>query len=327
MVLIDLPLEQLRDYRCPRPAPDGHAELWERTLAESRGAAGDLRCEPVRSGLAVLDAYDVAFPGFGGEHVRGWWLLPRGRTGRLPVVVEYLGYGGGRGLVHERILWAAHGFAQLVVDSRGQGGVWNTGDTPDLHGSGPSSGGLLTRGVDHPDHLYYRRLLADAVLAVDAAARLPGADPRRIGTVGHSQGGAMALAAAALHPAVAATGARAPFLCGIARSLEVTDSGPYGELASYLAVHRTRAEEILAVLDVVDITHLAPRISCPIWVSLGLADLVCPPSGIFGAINAIEQVAPEVRTWPYNGHEAGGAHDDAHLSGWLHDRLDRPHDS
>ncbi|HLS62708.1 MAG TPA: acetylxylan esterase [Ruania sp.] len=321
MVLVDLPLAQLREYRCPRPAPTGHREFWDRTLAESRAAAGEPRCEPVASGLAVVDSYDVTFSGFGGEEVRGWWLLPRGASSPLPVVVEYLGYGGGRGLVHERLTWAAHGFAQLVVDSRGQGGVWNTGDTPDPHGSGPAGGGLLTRGVDHPDHLYYRRLLTDAVLAVDAAAQLPGADPDRIATVGHSQGGAMALAAAALHPGVAATGARTPFLCGIARSLEVTDAGPYGDLSTYLGVHRTRAEEILAVLDFVDLTHLMPRVACPTWVSVGLADLVCPPSGIFGAINAVEQVTPEVRTWRYNGHEAGGAHDDAHLAGWLHQQL------
>src|SRR5699024_9895346 len=154
MVLVDLPLAQLREYRCPRPAPTGHREFWDRTLAESRAAAvgpgagrvrppgvrgpapgggpgggGEPRCEPVASGLAVVDSYDVTFSGFGGEEVRGWWLLPRGASSPLPVVVEYLGYGGGRGLVHERLTWAAHGFAQLVVDSRGQGGVWNTGDT------------------------------------------------------------------------------------------------------------------------------------------------------------------------------------------------------
>src|SRR5699024_12170116 len=186
--------------------------------------------------------------------------------------------------------WAAHGFAQLVVDSRGQGGVWNTGDTPDPHGSGPAGGGLLTRGVDHPDHLYYRRLLTDAVLAVDAAAQLPGADADRIATVGHSQGGAMALAAAALHPGVAATGARTPFLCGIARSLEVTDAGPYGDLSTYLGLHRTRAAEILPVLDFVDLTYLIPRVASPLFLSVALACLVCQPTDSVAATNHAAQL-------------------------------------
>ncbi|TDE96066.1 acetylxylan esterase [Occultella glacieicola] len=328
MVQFDLPLEQLRTYRNPRPAPPGLAEYWDRTLEESRAAAGPVRTERVDAGLRTVTCDDVSFPGFAGEPVRAWWLVPDGvadpgTDGGRPVVVEFLGYGGGRGLPHERLIWASHGFAQLVVDSRGQGGIWNTGDTPDPHGSAAGSVGLLTKGVDHPDHLYYRRLLTDAALAVDAVAHLPGADPSRIATVGHSQGGGLALAAAALNPAVAAVGARAPFLCGIARAVEVTDAEPYGDLARYLAVHRTRVEEVLAVLDHVDVSFLTPRLTCPTWISVGLADAICPPSGIFGAINAIEAVAPEVRTWPYGGHEAGGAHDDAHLAGWLADRLRR----
>lgn len=321
MPQFDLPLEQLREYRSPRPAPEGHTEYWQRTLAQSRAAGAEVRSRPVEAGLAVLDAYDVTFSGFGGDEVHAWHLVPRGLGDRLPVVVEFLGYGGGRGLVHERLTWAAHGFAQLVVDSRGQGGVWNTGDTPDPHGSGPAGSGMLTRGVDHPDQLYYRRLLTDAALAVDAAASLPGVDPARIATAGHSQGGALALAAAALNPAVAATAARAPFLCGIARALQLTDATGYGELSAFLAVHRDRAEQILAAVDHVDLTYLTPQIACPTWVSLGLADLLCPPSGIFGAINAFRQVEPEVRVWPYNAHEAGGAHDEAHLAGWLHTQL------
>ncbi|WP_154795158.1 acetylxylan esterase [Occultella kanbiaonis] len=329
MVRVDLPLEQLRTYRNPRPAPPGLAEYWDRTLAQSRAAAGPVRADRVDVGLRTVTCYDVTFPGFAGEDVRAWWLVPvlpdgvaaAGTPGTRPVVVEFLGYGGGRGLPHERLIWAGHGFAQLVVDSRGQGSIWNTGDTPDPHGSVAGSLGLLTKGVDHPDHLYYRRLLTDAVLAVDAAARLPGADPSRIAAVGHSQGGALALAAAALNPAVAAVGARAPFLCGIARALEVTDAEPYGDLARYLSVHRTRTEDVLAVLDHVDVSFLAPRLRCPTWISVGLADPICPPSGIFGAINAIEAVAPEVRTWPYGGHEAGGAHDDAHLAAWLAEHL------
>ncbi|UFU07615.1 acetylxylan esterase [Ruania halotolerans] len=322
MPRFDLPLEELRTYRNPRPVPSGLAAYWERTLDEARGAAtSGVRCVPAETGLVTVDAYDVTFPGFGGDEIKAWWLLPRGATSELPVVIELLGYGGGRGRVHERLHWASHGFAQLVVDSRGQGSIWNAGATPDPHGSGPAGPGMLTRGVDHPDHLYYRRLITDVVRAVDAVGHLPGADPRRVATVGHSQGGALALAAAALHSGVAATAARAPFLCGIARAVELTDAPPYGELAGYLAVHRTQAENVLAVLDHVDVSHLAPQIACPTWISVGLTDVTCPPSGIFGAINAMPRRPEQVRVWPWNGHEAGGPDDDAHLADWLTDTL------
>ncbi len=316
-MLVDMPLAQLREYRYPRPAPPGLRGFWDETLAAARAAAGDVVAEPLAHPLRTVTVHDVAFPGFGGEPVRGWWLLPPEPDG---VVVEYLGYGGGRGLPHERILWASHGYAHLVVDSRGQGSIWNTGDTPDPHGSGPATPGMLARGIDAPETLYYRRLLADAVMAVDAVAHLPGAAGQPVAVVGHSQGGAMALAAAALHDGVAAAFARTPYLCGIARSVEVTDAQPYAELAGYLATHRDRAEAALTVLDHVDIAHLAPWITCPTMVTVGLGDLICPPSGVFAAINAMDP-PPEVVTWPYNGHEGGGAHDDARLAVWLDHHL------
>lgn len=316
-MLVDLPLEQLRRYRYPRTAPEGLRGFWDETLASSRAAAGAVVAECLDHPLRTLAVHDVTFPGFGGEPVRGWWLLPPEPAG---VVIEYLGYGGGRGLPHERMLWASHGYAHLVVDSRGQGSIWNVGETADPHGSGPAAPGVLTRGVDAPEHLYYRRLLTDAVLAVDAVAQLPGGAGQRVGVVGHSQGGAMALATAALHDGVSVAFARTPFLCGIGRSIEVTDAAPYAELATYLATHRDQAESVLGVLDHVDIAHLAPWVRCPTRVTVGLADMICPPSGIFAAINAMEP-PPDVVTWPYNGHEGGGAHDDAALATFLDHHL------
>lgn len=319
MVWFDLPLEQLRTYRPSRPAPPGLDAFWDRTLASSRAAGGAVRVERVDVGLRTVTVDDVTFPGFAGDPVRAWWLVPVG-VPVLGTVVEHLGYGGGRGLPHERLVWASHGFAQLVVDPRGQGSIWNRGDTSDPHGSGPSAPGMLTRGLDDPDHLYYRRFLTDAVLAVDAVEHLPGASGP-VAVVGHSQGGAAALAAAALHPAVAAVSARAPFLCGIARAVTLTTEGPYGELAGWLTVHGTEADDALGVLEHVDLTHLVARITCPARVAVGLGDAVCPPSGIFGAINAFDP-APTVRAWPYDGHAAGGAADDAEAAAWFRTVLD-----
>lgn len=314
---VDLPLEELRQYRYPRPARAGLRGFWGDTLARSRAAGGDVVAERLDHPLRTLAVHDVTFPGFAGDPIRGWWLLPPEPRG---AVVEYLGYGGGRGLPHERILWASHGYAHLVVDSRGQGAIWNTGDTLDPHGTGASAPGMLTRGVDAPESLYYRRLLTDAVRAVDAVPHLPAGADLPIAVVGHSQGGAMALAAAALHPGVTTAFARTPYLCGIARSIEVTGEGPYTELVSYLASHRDRVEATLAVLDHVDIAHLTRWITCPTRVTVGLGDLICPPSGIFAAINAMSP-RPDVCTWPYNGHEGGGAHDDAGLAIWLDHHL------
>lgn len=318
MSRFDLAGDALTGYRYPRPAPPDLREFWDRTLAESRAAGGPAVIRPAATRVKAFDISDVAFPGFAGEQVNAWWVRPRGITAPLPVVVEFLGYGGGRGRPQERMLWAAHGYHHLVVDSRGQGRIWSVGDTADPHGSGPAAPGFLTRGVDRPENLYYRRLFADAALAVDAAAELPGVDPEQIVVAGHSQGGAMALAAAALQPRVLACAARTPFLCSIDRSVVVTDNDPYAELGRYLAVHRD--ERVLDTLAYVDCALLAPWIRCPVLISLALMDAVCPPSGIYGAVNNLT-VPAEVLVWPWNGHESGAGVEDALLADWFAERL------
>ena len=135
MPIYDLPLEELRTYRPPRQeAPDFDA-FWSETLAEAQAFPLSARFDPVDFGLVTVETYDVTFNGFGGQPVKGWLLLPRHGSG-LPCVVEYIGYGGGRGFPADWLFWSSAGFAHLVMDSRGQGSAWLHGDTPD-----PGQGG------------------------------------------------------------------------------------------------------------------------------------------------------------------------------------------
>ena len=69
----------------------------------------------------TVDVYDVSFAGWGGQPIRGWLTLPRARDGRLPCVVEFVGYGGGRGLATDHLGYASLGYAHLLMDTRGQG--------------------------------------------------------------------------------------------------------------------------------------------------------------------------------------------------------------
>lgn len=86
---------------------------------------------PVQSGLRLTDTWDVTFRGFAGDPVRAWYSRPAGVRPALPAVVEYAGYGRGRGLPHERLTWVNAGYAHLLMDNRGQGDQYgNGGATP-----------------------------------------------------------------------------------------------------------------------------------------------------------------------------------------------------
>ena len=286
------------------PAPPDFDAFWAATLADARSRATAPTFVGYPTALRTLVVEDATFSGFDGQRIKAWMLRPAGAAERLPVVVEYLGYGGGRSLPIERLVWPSAGYAYLVMDSRGQ-----NGDTPDVH-EPPTTGqhpGFLTSGINDPLHLYYRRLITDAVLAVDAVADHPSVDPRRIVVTGESQGGALALAVAGLSTRVAAACIDVPFLCDIRRGVELAEEGPYAELVAYLAFRRDLVESAFSTLAYVDGLHFAARATAPALFSTGRLDRSCPPETVVAAQRAYRGEA-EIRIWPFNGHDAGELH-------------------
>jgi cephalosporin-C deacetylase len=237
------------------------------------------------------------------------------------VVVEYIGYGGGRGLAHERILWAAAGYAHVVMDTRGQGSTWSVSDTPDPDPVGaPAHPGSMTRGILDPITYYYRRVFTDAVRAVEAARSHEAVDPDRVAVTGASQGGGISLAVAGLVDDLVAVAPDVPFLCDFPRAIAISDSDPYGEIVRYLKAHRDHVGSVQRTLAYFDGAVLGRRANAPALFSVGLMDETCPPSTVFAAFNHYGG-PKEIREYPFNDHEGGeGFHDLAKLR-WLRDRL------
>lgn len=326
MAYFDLPLEELRGYRPVLDEPADLDAFWTRTLAAAAAYPLDVRHTPVDTHLRhPVD--DVTFAGWGGHPVRAWYARPD--TGEdLPIVVQFLGYGGGRGLPHEHTFWPSAGYGVLVVDSRGQGGTWGSGGvTPDPVGGGPAYPGHLTRGIEDPATHYYTRLFTDAARAVTAAAHLPGVDPARIVVTGVSQGGGLALAAAGLVPdAVAYAMPDVPFLSHFPRALQITDERPYAEVVHLLSVRRDLVDVALRTLSYLDVTHLGRRARAEALFSVALRDPVCPPSTVYAAFNhygALAPIPPATRMveYPFNQHEGGLAYQQGEQLAWLAERV------
>jgi len=307
-VQFDKPIEELRGYRPDRTEPGDFDGFWAKTLAGARTEDLSASFTPAEALLATVEVYDVGFRGFAGQPVRGWLLLPRHRGGRLPCVVEYIGYGGGRGLAHQRLLWSAAGYAHLVMDTRGQGSSGWSGVTADPGAAGePQVPGFLTRGIGDPAGYYYRRLFTDAVRAVEAARSHPSVDPAKVAVHGVSQGGGMALAVAGLVPDLAGALIDVPFLCHYRRATEITNASPYAELVRYCKAHRDQVEQVFATLSYFDGVNFAARAQAPALFSTALMDDVCPPSTVFAAYNHYAGRSKDIAVWPYNGHEGGEA--------------------
>jgi cephalosporin-C deacetylase len=330
MPVFDLPLDQLRTYAPDVHEPADFDAFWQASLKQTGNRPLILDVWPVQTDLSLVDSWDVTFSGFDGDPIRAWYTRPAHTDTPLPAVVEYIGYGRGRGLPHERLTWPAAGYAHLLMDNRGQGDEYgNGGDTPDPHGGSLGGPGPMTRGILAPEDFYYRRLITDAVRAVEAVRALPGVDPTHVAATGNSQGGGLAIAVAGLVPDLAALIATAPLLCHLQRAIEITDAAPYGEIVKYLAVHREAEEAVRRTLSYVDAVAFARRATAPAHFGVGLRDNVCPPSTVFAAYNqygaANSRPTPPDQTmyvYPFNHHEGGEAvHVERQLQ-WLAARLE-----
>jgi cephalosporin-C deacetylase len=310
----DMPLAELREYRTSTQEPDGLDAWWAERIEQARALARPATVTPHQPRLYdPLEVFDVEFSGAGGDRVKAWYLRPRG-TPDAPLVVKYIGYGGGRGTPTEHVLLPSLGYALLVMDSRGQGGRWTSGATPDgATGTGPENSLVMTRGITTPENYYYTRMFTDAALAVDAAVELAGGVPE-VAVTGGSQGGALALATAALRcDVVRVCHADVPFLCDIQRAITLAPRLPYTEIPEFLAENIELAESALNTLRYVDCALLARRITATTLVSVGLMDDICPPSTVFAAYNEIT-ADKEIAVFPYSGHSWPLAHTERQLA-------------
>lgn len=307
-MITDLGRDQLRAYRPERSEEADFDDFWATTLAEAAEHDLDAVFAPHPTALSTIETFDVSFRGYGGQVVRGWLNLPRHRSGPLPCIVEYIGYGGGRGNAQDWLLYSAAGYAHLIMDTRGQGGGWRNGDTPDLAPvGGTHHPGFLTLGVESPETYYYRRVYTDAVRVLEAARVAPDVDPDRIVVAGTSQGGGLAIAAAGLSSVPVAALPGVPFLCHMERAVQLTESLPYFEITRYLRASPRAVDETMRVLSYFDGVNLAARATAATLFSVGLMDQVCPPSTVYAAYN--HWAGPkDIREWAFNDHDGAVSH-------------------
>lgn len=308
MPLVDLPLEQLRNYAGRNPRPADFEAYWDEALRElaATDPQPELTPNPVWSAPGV-ECFDLRFTGVGGARIYAKYLRPTAaaRGGKpAPAVLQFHGYTCNAGDWAGKLGYAATGFCVAAMDCRGQGG--RSEDKGGVLGN--THHGHIIRGLDDPDprKLLFRQIFLDTAQLARVVLAFPEVDAERVGAMGGSQGGALTLACAALEPRVKRAAALFPFLADYQRVWEMDQAkDAYAELRTYFRLfdpRHEREEEVFTKLGYIDLQHLAPRIRGEVLMFTGLMDTICPPSTQFAIFNKI--TAPKhMKIYPDFGHE------------------------
>lgn len=295
-------LSAMQTYRGRQEIPADFDNFWQQELAALPDLPDyELREKPI--GLAHVTGYELWFTGTNGSRVFAKTLFPKA-TQAVPVVFYFHGYKGQGPDWSELLKFTATGLGVVAMDVRGQ-----AGRSQDLgQFEGVTVKGQVIRGMlQGPSKLFYKDVYLDVYQLIRIVAQLEQVDAGKLMSYGASQGGALALVAAALYPQLSKCLAIYPFLSDFKRVLELgNQSEAYDELFRYFKYsdpfHETE-EQVLQTLSYIDIKNLAHRIQCPVAMVTGLEDAVCPPSTQFAVYHRL-QAEKEMKILPDYGHDA-----------------------
>jgi cephalosporin-C deacetylase len=303
MPLIDKPLGELRLYQGINPRPDDFDDYWAEAITEMEGVEPEAELRLAAFQTPYAECFDLFFTGVGGSRVHAKYLRPIGIREPRPAVLQFHGYSADSGDWVEKLGYVALGFCVAAMDCRGQGGL--SEDLAAVRGN--TMKGQIIRGLDDdPRKLLFRQIFLDTALLGRIVASFEEVDGERMGAMGASQGGGLALACAALLPGLKMAAPCFPFLCDYQRvwEMDLAESA-YEELKIYFRKFdplHVREREIFTKLGYIDVQHLAPRIRAKVFMGCGLMDKICPPSTQFAAYNKITS-EKEMAVYPDFGHE------------------------
>jgi cephalosporin-C deacetylase len=243
----------------------------------------DALCTPDR------DVFLVEMRSLGNVLVRGWYSRPVA-PGKYPAILQVQGYSS---TMIPEYLYKVPGLVSFALNIRGHG---NSTDNVN-----PGFPGYILSNVNDKEVYIYRGAYMDCLRAVDFLCSQDCVDTSRIAVEGGSQGGALSFATAALDQRIDLCIPGVPFLSDFRDYFKVA-AWPGGEFFNYFKQHPEIPEDqIYNTLSYIDIKNLAPWITAPVLMSVGLRDITCPPHINFAAYNQLKS-KKEYKVYPESGH-------------------------
>ena len=249
------------------PRPADFDSFWDSKLKDLSRIPINPVLTPTPTTNAGVEFYTVQLDSLG-SHVQGYLAKPS-KEGKFPALVIFQ-YAGVYALRPETVTdRAADGWLALDVDSH---------DMPPDQATGISSNYQAIGNTSRETSYFLNMYLRDS-RAIDYIASRPDWDGKTIVALGTSMGGHQSLVAAGLNPKITAVIVNEPSGADSAGDL-------HGRKAGYPNWPSDNPMVMQTALYF-DTVNFAPRIKAPVLAAIGFIDTVCPPAGIWTAVNQI----------------------------------------
>ena len=195
------------------------------------------------------------------------------------------------------LYYAKNGFIRLEMEIHGLNPEMTAEQFKEITTAFDHENGYLVNGLDDRDNYYMKHVYVACVRAIDYLCSLPEWDGTNVFVQGGSQGGALSLITAALDPRVTACVANHPALSDMAGYLDHRAGGypHFNRLKNMLT------PEKVTTMAYYDVVNFARRITCPVYLTWGYNDNVCPPTTSYIVWNLITAPKESLIT-PVNEH-------------------------
>jgi cephalosporin-C deacetylase-like acetyl esterase len=292
--------EQLKPYT---KNPADFDAFWQKNMEQARKEVSNeklvVKCEKVdKYSTDDFDCYLLKLQTDRRHSVYGYLTKPK-KAGKYPVVL--CPPGAGIKTIKEPMrntFYAKNGFIRLEMEIHGLNPEMTDEQFKEISNAFSGENGYLANGLDCRDNYYMKHVYTACVRAIDYLCSLPDWDGRNVFVQGGSQGGALSLITAGLDARVTACVANHPALSDMAGYAEKGRTGGYPH---FVRDNQMLTPQKIETLQYYDVTNFARRIQCPVYLTWGYNDNVCPPTTSYIVWNLITAPKEKLIT-PINEH-------------------------
>jgi cephalosporin-C deacetylase len=285
------------------PEPKDFEAFWNARRAALEAMPLKAELKLMEDSDSEIECFDLAIPCPETKPVRGYYARPKGAEPDSCPAILYLRAAGVAGhwcrASAKNATALATEYGAIVVDINAHGMLNGQSEEYYRNLEQGELRGYWKQGADDRDKFYFVGMYVRLLRAIEFIAAQQQWDGKHLITLGESQGGGQALAAAGLDQRVSAVAAVVPAMCDFTGPVVQRLGGWPRPVGRDIEDEHTR--EVIDAVRYCDNVNLAARSRAETLIFVGLIDTTCSAPGIFATYNTLPG-PKQIVAYPHKPH-------------------------